>query len=179
MKWFTVFVIVVGLLSAPFETTSTTTNGRFSWRIVKTMRFQPGVQLETLTVYNPLTAQCDATPLITASNSFIDTTALRQKDVRWLALSRDLIRRWGGRFCYGDTVVVVANDPAIDGVWIVKDTMHKRFKLHGDLLFHSHIRTRGRWRNVKIFKVETTVTRHFDSDPQRDADSRTPVLITS
>ena len=168
MKWFAGFIVLVALLSASFETTSTSTNKKrkFEWRYTKTLHFKSGVQLDTLTVYNPLTEQCDSTPLITACNSFIDTTALVQKEVRWLALSRDLIHRWGGSFCYGDTVLLVANDPAIDGFWIVKDTMNKRFNSHGDLLFHSRIRTRGRWQNVRIFKIETVVTRHFEQSIQ-------------
>src|SRR5689334_15869471 len=166
MKWFTSLVILLCLLSASFDTASISTNNKkrnLLWRYTKTLRFTSGVQLDTLTVYNPLTEQCDSSPLITACNSFIDTTALYQKEVRWLALSRDLIRRWGGNFCYGDSVLLVANDPAIDGFWIVKDTMNERYKSHGDLLYHPRVRTRGRWQGVRIFKIETTVTRYFDS----------------
>lgn len=162
MKWLTGFVALLALLSAPFDTASTSTNGKFTWRYIKTLHFKSSVQLDTVTVYNPVTEQCDSSPLITASNSFIDTTALYREQFRWLALSRDLIRRWGGDFCYGDTVLLVARDPAIDGYWIVKDTMHQRFKSHADLLYHSNIRTRGRWQDVRIFKIKTTVTRHFD-----------------
>src|SRR5690349_21860886 len=160
MKWFTGLVILLCLVSASFETASTSTSAKrkLTWQYAKTVHFKSGVQLDTLTVYNPLTEQCDSTPLITACNSFIDTTALIQKEVRWLALSRDMIQRWGGRFCYGNTVLLVAHDPAIDGIWIVKDTMNKRYTSHGDLLFHSRIRTRGRWQDVRIFKIETVVT---------------------
>jgi len=142
-------VLLVGLMGTPAE------NVPVKERYTRFMNFKPGVVLDALTVYNPTVQQCDATPLITASNSFIDTTALRSQQFRWLALSRDLLKLWGGTFSYGDTVLVMANDPAIDGLWIVKDTMNSRYKMHGDLLFHSNVRNLGKWYRVKLLKVET------------------------
>jgi hypothetical protein len=108
--------------------------------------------LETLTIYNPLRQQCDGDPLITASNKKINTVKLQQGAIRWMALSRDMLARWGGQFNYGDTVLLDAGDPAIDGEWIIQDTMNKRFKNRGDLLFHSRLRSTGMWANVKIVK---------------------------
>jgi hypothetical protein len=63
-----------------------------------------------------------------------------------------MLKRWGGQFDYGDTVIVHTGDPAIDGKWIIQDTMNKRFKNRGDLLFDSKIRSRGMWVNVTILK---------------------------
>lgn len=115
------------------------------------------ITLDALTIYHPTTKQCDKAPLITASNSKIDTEQLKNQQLRWMALSRDLLKRWKGEFHYGDTVMVNANDPAIDGIWIVKDTMNKRFKKRGDLLFDQSIRKSGKWRSVEITRV-TAVT---------------------
>src|SRR5690348_7410945 len=106
--------------------------------------------LETLTIYNPDVRQCDDSPLITANNSHIDLDKLHRNEIRWMALSRNLLKRWNGEYNYGDTVVVNAGDPLIDGLWVIKDSMNKRFKDRGDLLFHRDIRATGIWKDVRI-----------------------------
>lgn len=111
------------------------------------------VTLDALTIYHPSKKQCDSAPLITASNSRINPEKLKNQQLRWMALSRDLLKRWKGDFHYGDTVLVTANDPAIDGLWVIKDTMNKRFKKRGDLLFDQSVRKSGKWRNVEIKRV--------------------------
>lgn len=106
--------------------------------------------LETLTIYNPEEGQCDADPLITANNSRIDLEKLRRNEIRWMALSRNLLKRWNGAFNYGDTVSLHSGDASIDGLWVINDNMNKRFRDRGDLLFHRNSRTTGIWKNVKI-----------------------------
>jgi len=113
--------------------------------------------LETLTIYNPVEGQCDDSPLITANNSHIDLGKLRRNEIRWMALSRDLLKRWKGEFNYGDTVVLDAGDAAIDGLWVINDNMNKRFKNRGDLLFHRDSRTTGIWKNVKMNRWDKKV----------------------
>jgi hypothetical protein len=71
-----------------------------------------------------------------------------------MALSREMLSRWGGELKYGDTLTVNAGDNAIDGEWIIQDTMAKRFSKHGDLLFHQVNRKTGRWTNVTVQKTE-------------------------
>ncbi len=114
---------------------------------------ETSVVLETLTIYNPTTGQCDATPLITASNRKIDTAKLFKQQLRWMALSRNLLKRWNGQFNYGDTVMVTSGDPQIDGFWITQDNLNKRYTNRGDLLFDRRVRTLGKWNNVKISKT--------------------------
>jgi hypothetical protein len=106
--------------------------------------------LDVLTVYNPSSSQCDASPLVTASNHRINEKKLRKGAIRWMALSRDLLKRWGGQIQYGDTINLHSGDPSIDGFWVVHDTMNKRFRKRGDLLFDSEVRCTGKWSNVMV-----------------------------
>jgi hypothetical protein len=117
------------------------------------IRNNTGVILDALTVYHPTKRQCDKTPLITASNSKINVDDLKNQQVRWMAVSRDLLKRWKGEFQYGDTVLVTSGDPQIDGFWVIQDTMNKRYKKRGDLLFDSQVRKSGKWKNVEISRV--------------------------
>lgn len=117
------------------------------------IRSNTRVMLDALTIYHPSKRQCDRTPLITASNSKINVNDLKNQNIRWMALSRDLLKRWNGEFHYGDTVLVTAGDSKIDGLWIIQDTMNKRYKKRGDLLFDSQVRKLGKWKNVEIAKV--------------------------
>ena len=110
-------------------------------------------ELQTLTIYNPVKRQCDNSPLITSCNAKIDPIKLYHQEIRWMALSRDLLKRWNGQFSYGDTVLLTAGDPEIDGLWIIRDTLNKRYKKRGDLLFDSRIRKLGKWNKVKIERV--------------------------
>ncbi len=110
--------------------------------------------LETLTIYNPTKSQCDRTPFITASNSKIDQQKLYNQELRWIALSRNLLKRWNGAFSYGDTVTVTAGDPSIDGLWVIHDTLNKRYRDRGDLLFDKRVRKLGKWNKVTISKFQ-------------------------
>ncbi|HEY9049296.1 MAG TPA: hypothetical protein VIN08_25515 [Ohtaekwangia sp.] len=116
--------------------------------------------LETVTIYNPVKRQCDNTPLITASNAKIDVKKLKKQELRWLALSRDLLKRWNGVFHYGDTIKLTSGDPEIDGIWVIQDSLNKRYKNRGDLLFDRGVRKHGMWKNVKISKVIPTPILH-------------------
>jgi hypothetical protein len=142
--------IVCGLLLMPFVATSTKVS-HIDRKIY--IKGDTQVILDALTVYNPSKRQCDPTPFITASNSRINADELKKQNIRWMALSRDLLKRWKGNFHYGDTVLVTAGDPKIDGLWVIKDTMNKRYKKRGDLLFDAGVRNLGKWRKVEVSKV--------------------------
>lgn len=104
------------------------------------------VVLDTVTIYNPKEGQCDSEPLVTASRDTID---LRNFPSNWIALSRDLID--SGKFKYGDTVWVEADDPRMCGEKIVKDTQNRRYKNRGDVLVKEG--SLGMCFNVKITKL--------------------------
>jgi 3D (Asp-Asp-Asp) domain-containing protein len=104
-------------------------------------------------VYFPDAAQTDAEPLITADGSRINHRKVKQH--RWIAVSRNLLKRWGGPIQYGDTVQVNGISEELDGTYIVRDTMNKRLKNTIDILVDRHDNIMGHWKNVKITKYET------------------------
>jgi hypothetical protein len=105
----------------------------------------PFIELDRATTYYCEAKQCDNNPLTTADGSVIDPVKLRNKEIRWCALSRDLIwdeyrqgihaEGFRGFFEFGDTIVVKSNsNPQINGKWVVHDTMNKRYKNSIDFL---------------------------------------------
>jgi 3D (Asp-Asp-Asp) domain-containing protein len=103
----------------------------------------------TATMYYAVKGQCDKDPLTTAGMfKIIPHKASEQK---LIALSRDLLTRFGGSFQYGDKVMLL-NAGHKSGVYVVADTMNKRFKRKIDIL-----ETKGtplyKFENVKIIKV--------------------------
>ena len=85
----------------------------------------------TVTTYNPTTLQCDDTPHITADGTHFKTW--RASSYRYVALSRDLLSRWGGPFNYGDYIVIEGAGDR-DGVYQVRDTMNPKWTNRVDIL---------------------------------------------
>ncbi|MGI4739233.1 MAG: hypothetical protein ACRYG7_29050 [Janthinobacterium lividum] len=88
----------------------------------------------TATVYQAVAGQTDDEPFVTADNSRIKPHYTSK--MRWIALSNDLLARWGGKFQYGDKVRVKGISPQLDGVYTVHDTMNKRHRHCIDILTH-------------------------------------------
>jgi len=82
------------------------------------------------TMYHPVEAQCDDSPLITADGSRIDP--LKVSEWNWIAVSQDMLVRNGGIFNYGDKVYVKGTHR--DGVYTVRDCMNKRKTFQIDIL---------------------------------------------
>ncbi|TYZ08926.1 hypothetical protein FY528_11980 [Hymenobacter lutimineralis] len=115
----------------------------------------------TATVYTPSVDQTDDEPFITADNSRIPRN--HSSKTRWVALSRDLLQRWGGPLDYGDAVRISGLSPELDGVYTVHDTMNRRHRHCIDVLMNEReIEGRmddidfGRWEKVKITKVTSS-----------------------
>ncbi len=87
--------------------------------------------LVTATMYKPHPAYTDSTPDELADGTKINI--YRVQEYRYVALSRDLLKRWGGPFDYGD-FIVVENAGDHSGVWQVKDTMAERWVYRLDFL---------------------------------------------
>ena len=107
----------------------------------------------TVTMYNPAKSQTDSTPNELADGTKINPT--KASEYRYVALSRDLIARWGGPFNYGD-YVMLKGTVGYDGVYQVRDTMSPKFINRVDIL-----RTGG----SKWFKFDNAVLyRYFKYD---------------
>ena len=105
----------------------------------------------TVTMYNPTRGQTDKTP-----NELADGTKINPRKAtsyRYIALSRNLLKRWGGPFDYGDYVVIEGTG-RYDGVYQVKDTMSARFINRVDIL-RSRNSKHFKYTNVTLYKQET------------------------
>ena len=100
----------------------------------------------TVTTYNPTRAQCDNTPNQTADGTIIKPW--KATDYRYVALSRDLLSRWGGPFEYGDYIVIEGTD-GWDGVYQVRDTMNPKWTNRVDILTTN---SRFKYTDVKMYK---------------------------
>lgn len=110
----------------------------------------------TATAYQAVANQTDDEPFVTADNSTIKPQFTSEK--RWMALSRDLLARWGGDFQYGDQVVVSGISPHLDGVYTIHDTMNKRHHHCMDVLTHTREKIDIFTKNVKIQLVAATAS---------------------
>ena len=99
---------------------------------IENQSLSPAVQFKvTATMYHPVEQQTDSTPNQLASGIYIKPS--RASSYRFVALSRDLLSRWGGPFEYGDYVVIEgAGD--YSGIWKVQDTMSPKFTKRIDFL---------------------------------------------
>ena len=100
----------------------------------------------TVTTYNPTIHQCDDTPDITADGTKFKTW--KASSYRYVALSRDLLSRWGGPFEYGDYIVIEGTGDR-DGVYQVRDTMNPKWTNRVDILTTN---SRFRYDDVIMYK---------------------------
>lgn len=105
----------------------------------------------TVTQYNPVVDQCDEDPLVTADNSTIDLKKLKKGQLRWVAVSRDLLETYK----YGDVIELktISGSPRINGRYIVHDTMNPRFTNRIDILTAVG-EPMDMWCEVKVRKIE-------------------------
>ena len=100
----------------------------------------------TVTTYNPTKAQTDSTPDITADGTRIKPWKATQ--YRYVALSRDLLSRWGGPFDYGDYIIIEGTGKW-DGVYQVRDTMNPKWVKRVDILTTN---SRFKYENITMYK---------------------------
>ena len=85
----------------------------------------------TVTMYQPLRYQTDSTPNILADGTRIRTE--RASNYKFIAVSRNLLKRSGGWLEFGDFVLLRGTSTK-DGIYQVRDTMNKRFVNRIDIL---------------------------------------------
>ena len=85
----------------------------------------------TVTMYQPVRYQTDSTPNILADGTRIRTHSA--SDYKFIAVSRNLLKRHGGWLDYGD-FVLLKGTTGKDGVYQVRDTMNKRWVNRVDIL---------------------------------------------
>lgn len=105
-----------------------------------------------VTMYQPTRYQTDNTPNITA-----DGTKIRIKNAseyKFVALSRNLLKRWGGPFNYGDFILLKGADNK-DGVYQVRDTMNPKFVNYVDILESKNV-SPYKFTGCDIFKLPWT-----------------------
>ncbi len=102
-----------------------------------------------VTMYRPNTIECDSDPDITADGTKLHIP--QASKYRYVALSRNLLKRWGGEFTYGDYVVLQGTDSK-DGIYRVRDTMNPKFRNVVDIL-ESHNVKPYKYENVKLYKL--------------------------
>jgi 3D (Asp-Asp-Asp) domain-containing protein len=108
----------------------------------------------TATTYWPEPGQTDSNPMETADGSIIPTR--HSSRTRWLAVSRDLLEGSGGPFRYGEKVSVQGISEALDGVYIIHDTMNRRHRHCVDVLVNEReckSGLEGRWSEIKLSKL--------------------------
>ena len=105
-----------------------------------------------VTMYQPIYPQTDTTPDITADGTRIKVH--KASEYKFIALSRNLLKRWGGPFDYGD-FVLLKHAGHKDGVYQVRDTMNPKWVNVVDILESEHVEP-YKYTDAHIFKLPWT-----------------------
>ena len=106
----------------------------------------------TVTMYQPVERQTDSTPNILADGTRIKTQ--EASNYKFIAVSRNLLKRWGGWLDYGDFILLKGTDGK-DGVYQVRDTMHPRWVNRIDILESIDVKP-YKFEKAKIVKTDLT-----------------------
>ena len=107
-----------------------------------------GIQVD-VTMYQPNEIQCDDTPNITADGTKIRIS--KASNYKFVALSRNLLKRWGGPFDYGDFILLKGADKK-SGVYQVRDTMNPKWVNVVDILESEHVQP-YKYTDAHIYKL--------------------------
>ena len=119
-------------------------------------KYTDGIKIEgidvVVTMYHPVRHQTDGTPDILADGTKI--TIHKASEYKYIAVSRNLLKRWGGWLDYGDFIILTGTDGK-DGVYQVKDTMNPRFVNRIDILESPGVKP-YKFTDAKILKADIT-----------------------
>ena len=120
----------------------------------KLVKYETEGMLVTVTMYQPLRYQTDSTPNILADGTRIRTH--EASNYKFIAVSRNLLKRFGGWLDYGD-FVLLKGTTGKDGVYQVRDTMNKRFVNRIDILESPGVKP-YKFDEAKIIKTNLVTT---------------------
>ena len=106
----------------------------------------------TVTMYHPVRSQTDSTPNILADGTRIRVH--KASEYRFIAVSRNLLKRHGGFLEYGDFIVLKGTGQK-DGVYQVRDTMNPKWVNVVDILESENV-VPYKYENVHIYKMNWT-----------------------
>ena len=116
----------------------------------KLNKYETEGMIVTVTMYQPVRYQTDSTPNILADGTRIKTE--QASNYKFIAVSRNLLKRWGGWLDYGDFILLLGTGHK-DGVYQVKDTMNPRFVNRVDILESPGVKP-YKFDKAKILKTE-------------------------
>jgi len=115
--------------------------------------YKYGIEV-AVTMYQPVYPQTDRTPNITADGTHIRIS--KASEYRFVALSRNLLKRWGGPFDYGDFILIKGTpDRHKDGVYNVRDTMNPKYVNYVDILESTNVLP-YKYENVHMYRMNWT-----------------------
>ena len=108
----------------------------------------------TVTMYHPVPGQTDDTPNQTADGTIIDPS--KASNYRYVAVSRDLLTRWGGPLDYGDYIVIEGAGKN-SGVYQIRDTMNPKWTRRVDILMTPGSK-QFKYTNIMLVKYNENIT---------------------
>ena len=119
----------------------------------KLVKYETEGMIVTVTMYQPVRYQTDSTPNILADGTRIRTQ--EASNYKFIAVSRNLLKRFGGWLDYGD-FVLLRGTPGKDGVYQVRDTMNKRWVNRIDILESVDVKP-YKFEKAKIVKTNLVI----------------------
>jgi len=107
-----------------------------------------GIEVD-VTMYQPTYYQTDSDPDVTADGTKIRIS--KASEYKFVALSRNLLKRWGGPFDYGDFILLKGADKK-NGVYQVRDTMNPKWVNVVDILESKDVEP-YKYTDAHIFKL--------------------------
>ena len=105
-------------------------------------------------MYQPVYPQTDSSPNITADGTHIRIS--KASEYKFVALSRNLLKRWGGPFDYGDFILIKGTpNRHKDGVYNVRDTMNPKYVNYVDILESTNVKP-YKYEKVQMYRMNWT-----------------------
>ena len=115
--------------------------------------YKYGIEVD-VTMYQPVYPQTDSSPNITADGTHIRIS--KASEYKFVALSRNLLKRWGGPFDYGDFILIKGTpNRHKDGVYNVRDTMNPKYVNYVDILESTNVKP-YKYEKVQMYRMNWT-----------------------